>query len=88
MQLYETTSTPTSILGTDIYTGDHSGWRTVNFVQQIDSTVDMYVVTDETPNFEYVTYTGTLAQDFKEVYNNEISKKLRKYTENKLFPNF
>lgn len=38
MQLYETTSTPTSILGTDIYTGDHSGWRTVNFVQQIDST--------------------------------------------------
>ena len=38
LQLYETTSTPTSILGADIYTGDHAGWRTVNFVQQVDST--------------------------------------------------
>jgi uncharacterized protein YdeI (BOF family) len=37
-------------------------------LQQIDSTVDMYVVTEETPNFEYVTYTGTLLEDFKEVY--------------------
>lgn len=38
LQIYETTSSPASIQGSDIYTGDHSGWRTVNYVQQIDST--------------------------------------------------
>jgi hypothetical protein len=38
----------------------------MSHLEQVDSTVDMYVVTDETPNFEYITYTGTLQQDFKE----------------------
>ncbi|GAL36522.1 hypothetical protein JCM19240_2591 [Vibrio maritimus] len=38
----------------------------MSHLEQVDNTVDMYVVTDETPNFEYITYTGTLHQDFKE----------------------
>ncbi|MCL9773923.1 hypothetical protein [Vibrio methylphosphonaticus] len=40
----------------------------MSHLEQVDSNVDMYIVTQETPNFQYVSYIGTLEQDFKERY--------------------